>query len=90
MTIVDGKLNVKGRLHDKGDIPFETDGELTPTPDGKLRMQADKIQALHLPVKGLMDGDIAGFIKTEKVPGLAAEGNGLIFRSERDVAAAPH
>jgi hypothetical protein len=82
MTIADGKLNVKGRLHDKGDIPFETDGELTPTPDGKLRMQADKIQALHLPVKGLMDligADIAGFIKTEKVPGLAADGNGLIF-----------
>ena len=43
MTIVQGKLKVKGRLHDKGDIPFETDGELTPTPDGKLRMQADKI-----------------------------------------------
>jgi hypothetical protein len=82
MTIVDGKLKIKGRLHDKGDIPFETDGELTPTPDGKLRMQADKIRALHLPVKGLMDligKDIADFIKTEKVPGLSADGNGLIF-----------
>ena len=82
MTIVQGKLKVKGRLHDKGDIPFETDGVLTPTPDGKLRMQADKIRALHLPVKGLMDlvgADIADFIKTEKVPGLSADGNGLIF-----------
>jgi len=82
MTIVQGKLKVKGRLHDKGDIPFETDGELTPTPDGKLRMQADKIRALHVPVKGLMDlvrADIADFIKTEKVPGLSADGNGLIF-----------
>jgi len=82
MTIVDGKLKVKGRLHDKGDIPFETDGELSPSSDGKLRMQADKIRALHLPVKGLMDWiskDIADFIKTEKVPGLSADGNGLIF-----------
>ncbi len=82
MTISDGKLKVKGKLHDKGDIPFETDGELTPTPDGKLRMQADKIKALHLPVKGLMDligADLADFIKTEKVPGLSADGNGLIF-----------
>jgi hypothetical protein len=73
---------VKGRSHDKGDIPFETDGDLSPTPDGKLRMQADKIRALHLPVKGLMDligADIADFIKTEKVPGLSADGNGLIF-----------
>jgi hypothetical protein len=82
MTIVQGKLKVKGRLHDKGDIPFETDGEVTPTPDGKLRMQADKIRALHVPVKGLMDlfrADLADFIKTEKAPGLSADGNGLIF-----------
>ena len=45
-------------------------------------MQADKIRALHLPVKGFMDligADIADFIKTEKVPGLSADGNGLIF-----------
>ena len=82
MTIEDGKLKVKGRLHDKGDIPFETDGNLSPTPDGKLRMQADKIRALHLPLKGLMDlvgADIADFIKTEKVAGLSADGNGLVF-----------
>jgi hypothetical protein len=82
MTIEQGKLKVKGRLHDKGDIPFETDGELTPTPDGKLRMQADKIRALHVPVKGLMDlvrADLADFIKTEKVPGLSADGDALIF-----------
>lgn len=82
MTIEKGKLKVKGKLHDKGDIPFETDGDLIPTPDGKLRMQADKIRALHLPVKGLMDligADLADFIKTEKVPGLSADGNGLIF-----------
>lgn len=93
MTIVQGKLKVKGRLHDKGDIPFETDGVLTPTPDGKLRMQADKIRALHLPVKGLMDligADIADFIKTEKVPGLSADGNGLIFDLKRNAAAASH
>ena len=82
MTISKGKLKVKGKLHDKGDIPFETDGELTPTADGKLRMQADKIRALHLPVKGLMDligADISDFIKTEKVPGLSADKDGLIF-----------
>jgi hypothetical protein len=82
MTIENGKLKVKGKLHDKGDLPFETDGVLTPTPDGRLRMQADKIRALHLPVKGLMDligADLAAFIKTEKVPGLSADGDGLVF-----------
>jgi hypothetical protein len=82
MTIEKGQLKVKGNLHDKADIPFEADGTLSPTPDGKLRMQAEKIRALHVPVKGLMDligKDLADFVKTEKVPGLATEGNSLIF-----------
>jgi len=43
-------------------------------------------------VKGLMDligADIADFIKTEKVPGLSADGNGLIF-DLKETLPAPH
>src|SRR5579864_3153146 len=39
-----GRLKVKGKLHDKGDIPFETEGILTPTADGKLRLHSEKIK----------------------------------------------
>jgi hypothetical protein len=80
--IEQGRLKVKGKLHKKGDIGFETEGQLSPTPDGKIRLHADKIKALHLPVKGLMDLfglDIADLIKTGKVHGVKAEKDDLIL-----------
>jgi hypothetical protein len=55
VTIENGHLKVKGKLHKKGDIGFETEGQLSATSDGKIRLHAEKIKALHLPVKGLMD-----------------------------------
>jgi hypothetical protein len=76
------KLKIKGKLHDKGDLPFEMEGQLTPTPDGKIRVHAEHIKALHLPVKGLMDLfglKIADLIKTEKVRGVAVDKDDVIL-----------
>jgi hypothetical protein len=87
-----GHLKVKGRLKDKGGIPFETDGALVATPDGKLRLHADKVRALKIPVKGLMDAlgiEVDNVIKSGKVPGLMADGNDLIFDLEQ-ILPAPH
>ncbi len=33
-----GRLKIKGKLHSKGDLPFESEGVLSPTPDGKIRL----------------------------------------------------
>ncbi len=77
-----GQLHVKGKLHKKGDIGFETIGVLSATPEGKIRLHADKIKALHLPVKGLMDLfglDIGGLIKNGKVKGVEAEKDDLLL-----------
>ena len=41
------RLKVKGKLHKKGDIGFETEGQLTATPDGKIRLHSEKIKALR-------------------------------------------
>ena len=82
IRIEDGHLKVKGRLHKKGDVSFETDGVLSATPDGKIRLHAEKIKALHLPVKGLMDLiglDIADLIKSGKVQGVQVEKDDLIL-----------
>lgn len=82
VSIEKGLLRIKGRLHAKGDIPFETDGVLSPTSDGKIRMHSKKIRALHLPVKGLMDlfnVAIDDFVKTNKIPGVAVDQNDLIL-----------
>jgi len=82
ITIVNGQLSIKGRLRDKGDIPFEAQGVMSPTPDGRIRLHSEKIKALHLPVKGLMDAfgiAVNDLIKSGKVPGVQAEENDLIL-----------
>ena len=75
-------MKVKGKLHSKGDVPFETDGTLSATADGKILLHADKIKALHLPVKGLMDLlgiDLANLIKTGKVRGIEVQKDDLVL-----------
>jgi hypothetical protein len=91
-TTEKGHLKIKGRLKDKGDIPFETEGALVPTPDGKLRLHAEKMKALKIPLKGLMDAfgiEVDNLIKSGKVPGVTAEENDLIFDLEQ-ILPAPH
>lgn len=76
------KLRIKGRLHSKGDVPFETEGELSVTPNGKIRVHTEKIKAGHLPVKGLLDllgKDLSRLIDTRKVPGLSIEKDDLLL-----------
>jgi hypothetical protein len=92
-VVVDkGRLKVKGKLHDKRDIPFETDGTLIPTADGKLRLHSEKITAMHVPVKGLMDLfgiALDKLIKEGKVPGVEAQGDDLILDLEQ-ILPPPH
>jgi hypothetical protein len=86
------RLKVKGKLHDKGDIPFETQGILTSTADGKLRLHIEQIKAMHLPVKGLMGLfgiDLGALIKEGKVTGVRAEEDDLIFDLEQ-ILPPPH
>jgi hypothetical protein len=87
-----GRLKVKGKLHDKGDIPFETEGILIPTAEGKLRLHSEKIKAMHLPVRGLMDlfgVDLGTLIKEGKVPGAEAQEDDLILDLEQ-ILPPPH
>lgn len=77
-----GRMHVKGKLHSRGDISFETEGVLSPTPEGKIRLHIEKVKAIHLPVKGLMDLlgiQVADLIKTGKVTGVQAEKDDLIL-----------
>lgn len=86
ISIDKGRLKIKGKLHNKGDVSFETESTLSATSDGKIRMHAEKVRALHLPVKGFMDLfgiDIADLIKTGKVKGVTAEKDDLILDPEQ-------
>ena len=92
ITAEGNTLKVKGRLHSKGDITFETDGTIVATPEGQIRIQARKIKAAHLPVKGLMDLlgiKIADLINTKKVRGVRSEGDNLILDPQQ-ILPPPH
>jgi hypothetical protein len=76
------QLVVKGLLVSKGGIPFETDGTLSITPEGMIRVHTTKVTALHLPVKGLMDMlglDTASLLSTKKVGGVSVDKDDLIL-----------
>jgi hypothetical protein len=73
---------IKGRLHEVGVIPVETDGELSPKPDGKILLHAAKVKALHVPVKKIMNlfgVELSDLIKNGKVPGVESREDDLIL-----------
>jgi hypothetical protein len=82
ISIDKDRLLIKGRLHTKGDIPFETSAILTATSDGRICVSTEKLKALHVPVKGMMDKlgiELAGLVSTSKIPGMDTEKNDVLM-----------
>ncbi len=84
---IDGNmLKITGRLHSKGDIPFEAEGTLSLTAQGEILIHTQKIKAAHLPVKGFMDLlglEVSDLINTQKVRGVRAEKDDLVLSPEQ-------
>jgi len=77
-----GQLIIKGKLHSKGDLPFETAGTLSVNPDGRLRVHTEKVKALHVPVKKVMalfGIDLANLVSTSKIAGMDTDKNDLLM-----------
>jgi hypothetical protein len=75
-------LKIRGKLHSKGDIPFEEEGTLSLTSKGEIRIHSNKVRAAHVPVKGLMDllgVNISDLISTSKVHGARADKDDLLI-----------
>jgi hypothetical protein len=75
-------LSIRGKLHSTGDLPFESEGSLSATDDGEIRIHTQKIKAAHLPVQGIMDllgVKIANLISTKKVRGIRVDGDDLLI-----------
>jgi hypothetical protein len=76
------KLVIKGKLNNKGFIPFQTVGTLSASPDGRLAIHTDKLKALHIPVKGMMGlfgMDLANVVNTSKIDGLEVDKDDLLM-----------
>jgi hypothetical protein len=76
------RMHVKGKLHSKGDVPFESSGLLSPTSDGRIRVHSEKVKAFKVPMKGIMNLfgiDLANVLDTSKVDGIDVDKNDLIL-----------
>ena len=84
-SIKGNQLVVKGLLVSKGGVPFESDGTLTVTADGQVRVHTDSVKAVGIPVKGLMDLlgiDTSNLISTKKVEGVSVDKDDLLLDPE--------
>jgi hypothetical protein len=82
VSIDKNRLIIKGKLHNKGDIPFGTAGTLSVTPDGRLRVHTQKITAMKLPLKGVMGLfgiELANVVNTSKIEGMDTDKNDLLM-----------
>jgi len=82
ISIDKGLLLIKGKLHSKGDIPFQTAGSVSLSSDGRIRMHTEKVKALGIRVKGMMDLlgiDLANIVNTSKIDGMDTDKNDLLM-----------
>lgn len=82
VTIEGSNVRVKGKLHSKGDVPFEALGSLSPTKDGKVRIHSEKVKAFKIPVQGIMNlfgVELVNVLGTSKVEGIDTDKNDLIL-----------
>ncbi|HKD06782.1 MAG TPA: hypothetical protein VKB79_12845 [Bryobacteraceae bacterium] len=80
-----GHLIQTGILQKGIDFPFQVDASLAVTPDGKIRLHAEKIKAGRLPVRGLLHmlgEDLQKLISENPGRGVRADGDDLILAPE--------
>ncbi|HEY1877928.1 MAG TPA: hypothetical protein VGG66_10680 [Rhizomicrobium sp.] len=83
----DGELvKIRGTFKKVVPLPVEIVGSLAATPDGLVRLHAQHISVLKVPVKGLLgtvDVKLADLVHSTNVPGVTVSGNDIIFDTEK-------
>jgi hypothetical protein len=92
VSIKGSRLIQKGILHKGVDLPFEIEGPISATPDGDIRLHAEKIKSAHIPFKGLLHffgADLSKLVNENAGRGAKIEGDDIIL-SPRTVTPPPH
>jgi hypothetical protein len=82
VSLEDGRLLAKGKLHKGVTVPFSMVASVAAAKDGSIRIHADKMKAIGVPVKGLLDLlglDVADLMKMPAGSGIRAEGDDLLL-----------
>lgn len=86
------RLRQKGTIHKGVDLPFEIEGPLSVTPEGNIRLHAEKIRSAHLPFKGLLHlfgADLSKLMNENAGRGVKFEGDDVILEP-RNLTPPPH
>jgi len=81
-----GRVRLTGTMHKGVNVPFEVEGPLEATPDGEIRVYAQKVQSAHLPVKGLLHlfgEDLSKLVNVRKDRGVRLEGDYILIQPSR-------
>jgi hypothetical protein len=80
------RLEQKGTMHKGVDLPFEMEGPISATPDGNIRLHADKIKSEHVPFKGLLHlfgEDLSKLVNVNEARGVRIEGDDIFLFPSR-------
>lgn len=86
ITIERGRIKQKGTMHKGLDVPFEIEGTLDVTPEGEIRLHADKVRSAHVPFKGLMHmfgEDLSKLVNLKQDRGVRLEGDNVLLNPSR-------
>jgi len=82
ITIEKGALQVTGKLHKGVTVPFSMKASVSAADDGSLRLHAESLKAVGVPVKGLLDLfglEVGDLMKAPKDSGIRADGDDILL-----------
>ncbi|HEY3132911.1 MAG TPA: hypothetical protein VGL91_25900 [Acidobacteriota bacterium] len=85
ISVEGNQIKQTGIMHKVADVPFAIVGNLSATPEGKIRLHPSSIKAAGIPVKGLMhlfDVELSELIKVRESRGVKIDNNDLILDPE--------
>ena len=82
VEIDEGRLKQKATLRKGVPIPITTKATVSATPDGRLKLETDKVSALGVPAKGLMSVfglELADVVSLKDRRGIEIDGNDVVL-----------
>lgn len=80
------RVKLKGTVHKVFALPVEIDGEISSTPDYRIKLHVNKINVLHVPMKGLLGGfhvELDDLVNMKNTPGIQIVDNDILFNTEK-------